>query len=338
MHPFTLAARLALATAGEREGMIAGMAKAKKAEKAASKATALLEKAEELQEKAESRVDPAGPTPLADLLRVGPDFRLADVDPRSTPGFDGGKTAGAAALAAGGDRLSELQERLFAAAKGGTAGACCWSSRAWTPPARAASCGTSSAPVDPQGVRITAFKAPTPEERQHDFLWRIRNALPQPGNDRRLRPVALRGRARRPGARARPAGGLAAALRDDQPASSRAGRVRARAVVKVMLHISPDEQKQRLAQRLDRPDKYWKYNPGDVDERMRWDDYQEAYQAALTRCSTDAAPWYVVPADRKWYARWAVQQLLLDALEGIDPQWPPADFDVEPEKARLAAT
>jgi polyphosphate kinase 2 (PPK2 family) len=109
-------------------------------------------------------------------------------------------------------------------------------------------------------------------------------------------------------------------------------------VVKVMLHISRDEQKKRLAQRLERPDKYWKYNPGDVDERLRWDDYQEAYQVALTRCSTDAAPWHVVPADRKWYARWAVQQLLLDALDDIDPQWPSADFDVEREKARLAAT
>jgi polyphosphate kinase 2 (PPK2 family) len=109
-------------------------------------------------------------------------------------------------------------------------------------------------------------------------------------------------------------------------------------LVKVMLHISRDEQKERLAQRLERPDKYWKYNPHDVDERLKWDDYEEAYQVALTRCSTEAAPWHVVPADRKWYARWAVQQLLLDALEDIDPQWPAADFDVEHEKARLAAT
>ena len=86
-----------------------------------------------------------------------------------------------------------------------------------------------------------------------------------------------------------------------------------------MLHISRDEQKARLAERLDRPDKYWKYNPGDIDERQLWPDYQEAYQVALTRCSTDAAPWFVVPADRKWYARWAVQQLLLDALERHRP-------------------
>ena len=108
-------------------------------------------------------------------------------------------------------------------------------------------------------------------------------------------------------------------------------------VIKVMLHISPQEQLKRLAARLDRPDKYWKYNPGDVDERERWADYMQAYQAALTLCSTEQAPWYVVPADRKWYARLAVHELLVSALRGIDPQWPPADFDVAAEQARLKA-
>jgi len=110
------------------------------------------------------------------------------------------------------------------------------------------------------------------------------------------------------------------------------------AIVKVMLHIGRDEQKQRLAERLARPDKYWKYNPGDIDERARWDDYMTAYDVALGKCSTQAAPWHVVPANRKWYARWAVQQLLLDALTDINPIWPPADFDVDVERARLAAT
>ena len=107
-------------------------------------------------------------------------------------------------------------------------------------------------------------------------------------------------------------------------------------IVKVMLHISPDEQKERLAERLDRPDKYWKYNPGDVEERLLWPDYMDAYQAVFDRTSTEAAPWFVVPANRKWYARLAVQRLLLDVLKDIDPQWPAADFDVEVEKKRLA--
>ncbi len=103
-----------------------------------------------------------------------------------------------------------------------------------------------------------------------------------------------------------------------------------------MLHISSDEQKARLAERLERPDKHWKYNPGDLDERKHWADYQLAYQDAVVRCSTDAAPWFVVPADRKWYARLAVTNLVLEHLEAMDPQWPEADFDVEAEKKRLA--
>ena len=107
-------------------------------------------------------------------------------------------------------------------------------------------------------------------------------------------------------------------------------------IIKVMLHISRDEQRGRLAERLERPDKYWKYNPGDVDERLLWDDYMHAYQTVFERTSTELAPWYVVPANAKWYARLAVQELLLAELHRIDPQWPAADFDIEVEKRRLA--
>ncbi len=109
-------------------------------------------------------------------------------------------------------------------------------------------------------------------------------------------------------------------------------------ILKVMLHISSDEQKARLQERLDRPEKNWKFNPGDIDERKNWPAYMEAYQLALARTSTPDAPWFVVPADRKWYARWAVQQLLLTTLRNLDPQWPSVDYDVAAQKVRLAAT
>jgi polyphosphate kinase 2 (PPK2 family) len=109
-------------------------------------------------------------------------------------------------------------------------------------------------------------------------------------------------------------------------------------IIKVMLHISPDEQKQRLQERLDRADKHWKYNPGDVDERMLWPQYMQAYERAIAETDADHAPWFVVPADRKWFARLAVQHLLLRELRALDPQWPAADFDVEHEKTRLAAS
>ncbi|MGO3649507.1 MAG: polyphosphate kinase 2 family protein, partial [Agrococcus casei] len=109
-------------------------------------------------------------------------------------------------------------------------------------------------------------------------------------------------------------------------------------LIKVMLHISREEQGERLLERLDRPDKHWKFNPGDIDEREHWDAYQHAYQLAIQKTTTDASPWHVVPANRKWFARLAVQHLLTDALESISPEWPKADFNVKSERERLIAT
>jgi PPK2 family polyphosphate:nucleotide phosphotransferase len=278
------------------------------------------------------------PQRLAERLAVGDELRLADVDPASTPGFHGGKTAGATALADGVRRLDDLQERLFAQAKGGGA------------PRRVLlvlqGMDTSGkggimrhvvGAVDPQGIRHTAFKAPTPLERRHDFLWRVRRALPQPGE------IGVFDRSHYEDV-------LIVRVHDLVPRQTWEQRydlinafeqevvTAGTTLIKVMLHISRDEQKKRLAQRLERPDKYWKYNPKDVDERACWEAYAEAYEAALTRCSTAQAPWHVVPADRKWYARWAVQQLLVDALQDIDPTWPPPGFDVPTEQARVSAS
>jgi polyphosphate kinase 2 (PPK2 family) len=106
-------------------------------------------------------------------------------------------------------------------------------------------------------------------------------------------------------------------------------------IVKCMLHLSAGEQKARLLARLDDPTKHWKYNPGDIDERQHWASYQEAYEVALERTNTEVAPWFVIPADKKWYRNLAIGHLLLDALERMKPEWPKADFDVETEKQRL---
>jgi polyphosphate kinase 2 (PPK2 family) len=107
-------------------------------------------------------------------------------------------------------------------------------------------------------------------------------------------------------------------------------------IVKVAMFVSLDEQKARLTERLQRPDKYWKYNPGDIDERKLWPSYQEAYQVMLDRTSTDSAPWYVLPCDKKWYARMAVNELLIEAMEAMSLSWPPPDFDLEAERKRVA--
>ena len=106
-------------------------------------------------------------------------------------------------------------------------------------------------------------------------------------------------------------------------------------VVKCMLHISADEQRARLLARLDDPSKHWKFNPGDIDERAKWPAYRDAYEIALERTNTDTAPWYVIPADKKWFRNLAIGSLLLDTLRGLDPQWPAADFDVAEQRARL---
>ena len=274
----------------------------------------------------------------ADLLRVGEGFRLADVDPDAKPGYTKGKKRGAEDLAAGADELDELQERLFAQSRVvDDTPAVLLVLQAMDTAGKGGIVRHVIGSVDPQGVSLVAFKKPTAEELSHDFLWRIEKHVPHPGFigvfDRSHYEDVLIGRVRH--------------LADDAEIERRYGAIvdfekgltdRGIRIVKVMLHISPDEQKERLAERLDRPDKHWKYNPGDVDERELWPQYMDAYQTVFERTSTPNAPWYVVPADAKWYARLAVQALLLDALEEIDPQWPAADFDVVLEKRRLAAT
>ncbi len=318
--------------------MIPYMTKGKgstKAAKIAHEAAKTLERVETLQRRAVEAVGPAGPTRLAEQLRAGPDIELEAVDPRSTPGFTGTKEEGVAALAFAAERVSELQERLFAASKGGDRRSVLLVVQGMDTAGKGGIMRHVVGSVDPQGVQITSFKAPTEEERKHDFLWRIRRALPAPGMigvfDRSHYEDVLIARVHE----LVPTDVIEQRY-DQINAFEREVTDAGTTMVKVMLHISATEQKERLTERIDRPDKHWKYNPDDVDERLRWHDYQQAYETALRRCSTDAAPWFVVPADRKWYARWAVQHLLLDALADIDPQWPAGDFDVDAEKVRLA--
>jgi PPK2 family polyphosphate:nucleotide phosphotransferase len=271
-------------------------------------------------------------------LQVSDGFRLADVDPSSTPGYHGRKSDGTRDLAAGLDELNALQERLFAESRVGVAtDSVLLILQAMDSAGKGGIVRHVVGGVDPQGVALTAFKAPTPEELSHDFLWRVERRLPEPGFigvfDRSHYEDVLIGRVRQ----LAPADEIERRYGAINEFEARVAASGTR-IVKVMLHISPDEQKARLMERLERPDKHWKYNPGDVDERMLWPQYMEAYQAVFDRTSTEAAPWHVIPADHKWYARLAVQELLLDALQQIDPQWPAADFDVEAEKKRLAAS
>lgn len=272
---------------------------------------------------------------MKELLRAGAGFELASVDTSATPGFDDDKDEGEEALADGAAELTELQERLFAAGKFGDARSVLLILQAMDTAGKGGIVRHVVGSVDPQGVHIHAFKAPTDEEKAHDFLWRVRRELPTAGMigvfDRSHYEDVLIHRVR--------------GFSTPEVIEERYGIIRdfereliagGTRIVKVMLHISADEQKERLGDRLEDPAKHWKYNPGDLDERALWPAYLEAYQIAIARTSTDEAPWYVVPADHKWYARLAVQHLLLDALRGLKLTWPKADYDVEAEKMRLA--
>jgi PPK2 family polyphosphate:nucleotide phosphotransferase len=279
----------------------------------------------------------AAPQSFSDALRAGEGFVLGDLDPRSTPAFKGDKADGQKALDARADEFGDWQERLYAEAKWGGERSLLLVVQGMDTSGKGGIMRHVVGHMDPQGVRYTAFKAPTAEERKHPFLWRIRNALPDPGQigvfdrsqyedvliarvDSLVPEDVWRGRYDEINA-------FEAELADNGVT-----------VLKCMLHISPDEQKERLLARLDDPAKRWKYNPGDLDARAKWSRYQEAYVDALRFCDTDAAPWYVVPSDRKWYRNWVVAALLAETLAELEPQFPETTFDVEAERARVEAS
>jgi PPK2 family polyphosphate:nucleotide phosphotransferase len=274
---------------------------------------------------------------IADALRLpaGP-VDLTAIDPDAAPGFDGKKAEGKEALAAMQPELADLQERLWAERTVGSERRVLMVLQGMDTSGKGGVLRHTIGLVDPQGVRITSFKAPTEEERAHDFLWRIEKGLPEAGYvgvfDRSHYEDVLIARVH----------GLA----DADEVERRYGAINefeARlvdegfSIIKCMLHISADEQKARLTERLANPEKHWKYNPGDLDERAHWPAYREAYEIALERTTTDVAPWHVVPADKKWFRNLAVGQILLDTLRDLDLQWPVADFDVAAETARLEA-
>ncbi|MEV4759077.1 PPK2 family polyphosphate kinase [Micromonospora sp. NPDC049559] len=288
-------------------------------------------------------------TGIRELLRVRGDGRgpidLAAIDPRSTPGLPGRHVVGEDAkgwarteVGVVGADLARQQEMLFASAKADPE-----FSRRVLLVLQAVDCGGKDGTIrrvagamNPLGLHIRAFGPPTELERRHHFLWRIRRALPEPGyvgvfNRSHYEDVLI--------ARVeslvpeRVWRGRYDEINEFERELTEGGV----ALVKVMLHISRGEQLERLGARLTDPTKYWKYNPADLDARARWADYQAAYAEALGRTSPPTAPWYVVPADRKWYRNWAVARLLRETFVDLGLRYPPAGFDVERERLRLAS-
>lgn len=254
-----------------------------------------------------------------DLFRIPPgtDDPLAGRDPGGKPGFDGKKAEGKVALPPLNKKLAELQENLWAEGK-----------RSVLVVLQATDTGGKDGTirhvfkgVNPQGVKVWSFGVPSEIELAHDYLWRIHHRTPGRGS------IGIFNRSHYEDV-------LVVRVKDLVPEetwSKRYAHIRdfertladeGTTIIKLFLHISKEEQKERLQARLDEPDKNWKFNKSDLDDRALWDDFQEAFRVAIAETSTDYAPWYVIPADRKWYRNLAVSSILIDTLEKMDPRHP----------------
>jgi PPK2 family polyphosphate:nucleotide phosphotransferase len=257
----------------------------------------------------------------SDRWRVEPGAAvdLAAIDPGGTDGApgEGGKDATKATLIDLRRELRVLQARLWAERE-----------QALLVVLQAMDAGGKDGTVkhvfrgaNPMGIRVTSFKKPSEDELDHDFLWRVHKVTPAKGeigvfNRSHYEDVlVVRVHELVPEEVWRPRYDTIRAFEDGL---TRAGT----RVVKLYLHISKDEQKRRFDARRDTPEKRWKWNAQDLVERKRWDDYRAAYEEAITATSTDTAPWFVVPADHKWYRNWAVSRILLETLHDMDPQFP----------------
>ncbi len=273
----------------------------------------------------------------SDLHRVEPGFQLTDVDPGATPGINATKRSGTALRLKQEGTLRDLQGKFFADSTVGGTGSLLLVLQGMDTSGKGGIVTHSLAGMSASGVVVHGFKAPSPEELKHGFLWRVRKRLPEPGMvgvfDRSHYEDVLAARVRH--------------LADPKTLDRRYRQINTfeqqatdngTTIIKVMLQMSEEEQRRRLVARLRHESKLWKYNPSDVDDRELWRQLQEAYQIALERTSTDHAPWLVVPADHKWYSRLAVQQIIIDKLLEFNLDWPEPDYDLAEERMRVAAT
>jgi PPK2 family polyphosphate:nucleotide phosphotransferase len=256
-------------------------------------------------------------------VKPGAKVDLGKRDPASTAGIKGGQKEAAAALDGDHAELAKWQARLWAESR-----------RALLVVLQGMDASGKDGTikhvfqgVNPQGTHVAAFKEPTPEELAHDFLWRVHRVVPRAGE------IGIFNRSHYEDV-------LVVRVRELVPAkvwSARYAEIVAfeqllsasgTTVLKIFLHMSRDEQKRRFEDRLKRPDKRWKFKQSDIDDRALWDAYQTAYAQAIERTSTDEAPWYVIPADHKWYRNWAISRILIEALRELDPHYPdPPDFE-----------
>ena len=253
------------------------------------------------------------------LIKPGTKIRLADIDPAETFGLKQDPSA----LAKNVQRLSDLQRLLYADQRH----ALLIVLQALDAGGKDGTIRHVMSGVNPQGCEVTSFKAPSSEELAHDFLWRIHKAVPRRGdigifNRSHYEDVLI--------------------VRVHKLVPKRVWSLRYKQInffekmldasgvkiVKFFLHISKDEQKRRFEERLTNPDKNWKFSQPDLAERRHWDDYMKAFQAVLRKCSTEWAPWYVIPSNDKWFRNYAISEIIVRTLEELKLKYPTPDVDL----------
>lgn len=255
-------------------------------------------------------------------VKPGGKVHLDKIDPDDQRFFKGDKEAGKAALTPLVAELGRLQNLLYAQGKQKLLVVL----QAMDTAGKDGTIRDVFAGMDALGVKVVAFKAPSELELAHDYLWRVHSQLPRSGE------VTVFNRSHYEDV-------IVVRVRGYTPKerwSKRYDHIRhfeqmladeGTTIVKIFLHISKDEQRERLQARLDDPHKRWKFNPADLEDRALWGDYQKAYEDALSKTSTEAAPWYVIPANRKWYRNLVISKILIDTLKGLKMQFPKPDFD-----------
>ncbi|WP_456428834.1 polyphosphate kinase 2 family protein [Rhodocaloribacter sp.] len=248
-------------------------------------------------------------------------FHLKKIRPDDTQGITD-KKAARAALERNRERIAALQERLYAENRQ----ALLIVLQAMDTGGKDSTIRSVMTGINPQGCRIYGFKKPTPVELSHDFLWRVHQRVPPAGhigifNRSHYEDVLI----------VRVHGWAPKKLIEKRYEHinnfERLLHDHGTRVIKIYLHISKEYQLGRFRRRLERPDKWWKFNPADLEERKYWDEYMRAYEIALNRCSKKHAPWYVVPAEKRWFRNLVISRILLDTLEAMDPQYPKPSFD-----------
>jgi PPK2 family polyphosphate:nucleotide phosphotransferase len=257
-------------------------------------------------------------------VKPGSQIDLSQWDPNDKSTFDENKQQGRQALRALNERLESLQELLYAEDKHEVLIVL----QAMDTGGKDGTIRHVFEGVNPQGVKVASFKVPTPEELAHDYLWRVHKQTPGQGEIvifnrshyedvlvvrvHNLAPPEVWGR-------------RYAHINDFERTLADEGTT----ILKFFLHIDLDEQKERLQARLDEPDKRWKFSLGDLKERKLWPEYMRAYEDVLSKTSTEWAPWYIVPANRKWYRNLVVATVLVEALEGLDMRYPQSEEGLE---------